>query len=151
MRHTAIESSTSKMDLYGRRSSPKVYILRVEQLKNIKLKTKLPIPKTKTMLKNHLKIAFRQLKKQKFYSAVNILGLAAGVASCLLISLFVMDELSYDQQQPSFSNFQKSSYSMFLSDCSSLCPSPGFRWATGSTTSLIGLKWNGGCLLPQVY
>jgi len=52
------------------------------------------------MLKNHLKIAFRQLKKQKFYSAVNILGLAIGVACCLLIALFIQDELSYDQQHP---------------------------------------------------
>ena len=52
------------------------------------------------MLKNYLKIAIRQLKKQKFYSAVNIFGLAIGVACCLLIALFINDELSYDQQHP---------------------------------------------------
>ncbi len=56
------------------------------------------------MLKNHLKIAFRQLKKQKFYSAVNIIGLAIGVTCCLLIALFVRDELSYDQHHPNVEN-----------------------------------------------
>ena len=59
------------------------------------------------MLKNHLKIAFRQIKKQKFYSAVNIVGLAIGVTCCLLIALFVRDELSYDQQHPNVENLYR--------------------------------------------
>ena len=59
------------------------------------------------MLKNHLKIAFRQLRKQKFYSAVNIIGLAIGVTCCLLIALFVRDELSYDQQHPDVKNLYR--------------------------------------------
>ncbi|MEM6966203.1 MAG: ABC transporter permease [Bacteroidota bacterium] len=59
------------------------------------------------MLKNHLKIAFRQLKKQKFYSFVNIIGLAIGVACCLLIALFIKDELSYDQQHPDVENLYR--------------------------------------------
>ncbi|MEI9918775.1 MAG: ABC transporter permease [Bacteroidota bacterium] len=49
------------------------------------------------MIKNFLKIAFRSLVKQKAYSAINILGLSIGIASCLLIVLFVTDELSYDK------------------------------------------------------
>jgi putative ABC transport system permease protein len=48
------------------------------------------------MIKNYLKIAFRSLIKQKIYSVINILGLAAGIASCVLIVMFVMDEFSYD-------------------------------------------------------
>ncbi len=56
------------------------------------------------MLKNHLKIAFRQIKKQKFYSSVNIVGLAIGVTCCLLIALFIKDELSYDQHHPNVEN-----------------------------------------------
>ena len=59
------------------------------------------------MLKNHLKIAFRQLKKQKFYSAVNILGLAIGVTCCLLITLYIQDELSYDKQHPNVENLYR--------------------------------------------
>jgi putative ABC transport system permease protein len=49
------------------------------------------------MIKNYFKIAFRNLWKNKGYSAINILGLAAGLATCLLIVLYVWDELSYDK------------------------------------------------------
>ncbi|MBK7650968.1 MAG: ABC transporter permease [Flammeovirgaceae bacterium] len=49
------------------------------------------------MFKNNLKIALRSLFKQKLYTTINILGLAVGVASCLLIVLFVQNEFSYDK------------------------------------------------------
>ena len=49
------------------------------------------------MFKNYLKIAFRNLRKQKAYSIINIAGLAIGITCCLLIVLFVLDELSYDK------------------------------------------------------
>ena len=45
---------------------------------------------------NYIKIALRNLVKQKVYSSINILGLTVGIASCLLIVMFVMHELSYD-------------------------------------------------------
>lgn len=48
------------------------------------------------MIKNYLKIAIRNLVKQRFYALINILGLSIGLAACLLIALFVIDELSYD-------------------------------------------------------
>jgi len=48
------------------------------------------------MLKNYIKIAVRNLLKRKGYSLINIVGLAIGMASCLLILMFVSDELSYD-------------------------------------------------------
>ena len=49
------------------------------------------------MLQNYLKIAFRNLLKYKGYSAINILGLAVGIACCLVILLFVADELGHDR------------------------------------------------------
>ncbi len=49
------------------------------------------------MLKNYVLIAYRTLVKHRFYSAINILGLAIGLAVCLLIFLFVQDERSYDR------------------------------------------------------
>lgn len=49
------------------------------------------------MLKNYLKIAARTLYRHPFYAGLNILGLAVGLASCLLIFLYVTDELSYDR------------------------------------------------------
>jgi len=48
------------------------------------------------MLKNYIKTALRNLFKHKGYSLINILGLAIGMASCLLILMFVHNELSYD-------------------------------------------------------
>lgn len=49
------------------------------------------------MLKNYFKIAWRSLLKNKFYSLLNILGLAIGLSCFILISLYVVDELSYDR------------------------------------------------------
>ncbi len=49
------------------------------------------------MFRNYFKIALRNLLKYKGYSFINIAGLAIGIASCVLIFLFVMDELSHDR------------------------------------------------------
>jgi len=49
------------------------------------------------MLKNYLKIAWRNLLRNKAYSFINILGLAIGIAASVLIFLHVRDELSYDR------------------------------------------------------
>lgn len=49
------------------------------------------------MIANYLKVAIRNLMRNKTFSAINILGLAIGMACCMLILLYVQDELSYDQ------------------------------------------------------
>jgi putative ABC transport system permease protein len=49
------------------------------------------------LLWNYSKIALRKFRKQKGYSFINIVGLAIGLAACLLILLWVKDELSYDR------------------------------------------------------
>jgi putative ABC transport system permease protein len=49
------------------------------------------------MLKNIFKHSFRALKKQKGYLLINIIGLSIGIACSLIIALFIMHELSYDQ------------------------------------------------------
>jgi len=49
------------------------------------------------MFINHLKIAFRNLRKYKGYSFINIFGLAVGLACCIIILLFIQNELSYDK------------------------------------------------------
>src|SRR5882757_3668823 len=48
------------------------------------------------MIKNYLKIAWRSLVRNKSYAAINIAGLAIGVAACLLIFLIVQFETSFD-------------------------------------------------------
>ncbi|MCX6214307.1 ABC transporter permease [Spirosoma sp.] len=49
------------------------------------------------MLTNYLKIAWRNLRKQQGFAFINIFGLAVGLACCLLILLYVLDELSFDR------------------------------------------------------
>jgi putative ABC transport system permease protein len=49
------------------------------------------------MFKNHIKIAWRSLKRQPFFTFLNIFGLAIGMAGGLLISLYIYNELSYDK------------------------------------------------------
>ena len=49
------------------------------------------------MIKNYLKIALRNLARHKGYSFINITGLAIGMACCILILLWVQDELSFDR------------------------------------------------------
>ncbi|OIN56297.1 ABC transporter permease [Arsenicibacter rosenii] len=49
------------------------------------------------MFLNYIKIAWRNLIRNRTFSAINIVGLAIGLATCLLISLYVLDELSYDR------------------------------------------------------
>lgn len=46
---------------------------------------------------NYVKAALRVIRRQRFYSVINIAGLAVGMAVCLLILLWVRDELSYDK------------------------------------------------------
>lgn len=52
------------------------------------------------MLQNYFKIAFRNLVKQRTYSFINIAGLSVGLATCLVIALYVLDDLSFDEHQP---------------------------------------------------
>ncbi|HVX26215.1 MAG TPA: ABC transporter permease, partial [Parafilimonas sp.] len=59
------------------------------------------------MFKNYLKIAWRNLVKNKAYSIINITGLAIGLACFLLIALYVMDELSYDRFFPDANNIYR--------------------------------------------
>src|SRR6476620_12719251 len=49
------------------------------------------------MFRNYLKTAFRNLRKNKLYSAINIFGLTARLAACLLIGVYIIHELSYDK------------------------------------------------------
>lgn len=58
------------------------------------------------MLKNHIKIAFRSLSRNKGFSFINITGLAVGLAVCIMIMLYVSHEMSYD-------NFHKNGKRIF--------------------------------------
>ena len=67
-----------------------------EQLPNEILKNEL------IMIKNYLKIAWRNMRNNKVYSALNIMGLATGMAVALLIGLWVFNQYSYDRFLPNY-------------------------------------------------
>jgi putative ABC transport system permease protein len=71
------------------------------------------------MFKNYLKIALRNILKYKAYSLINILGLAVGMASCILILLYVHDELSYDKYHEKADQIYRVTREWFNSDGSS--------------------------------
>jgi putative ABC transport system permease protein len=54
------------------------------------------------MIKNYLKIAWRNIVNNKVYSAINIFGLAAGMSVALIIALWVLNEFSYDKFLPDY-------------------------------------------------
>src|SRR3569833_1590572 len=56
------------------------------------------------MFRNYLKIAWRNMLYNKVYSALNIVGLAAGMAVALLIGLWVSEQYSYDRFLPNYTN-----------------------------------------------
>ncbi|HQW92203.1 MAG TPA: ABC transporter permease [Ferruginibacter sp.] len=51
------------------------------------------------MIKTYFKIAWNNLKKNKIFSFINIFGLSVGLASCMLITLYILNEISYDRYQ----------------------------------------------------
>src|SRR5690606_41633834 len=59
------------------------------------------------MLLNYLKIAVRSFTRQKYYSIINTVGLALGAAACILILLFVKDELSYEHSFQNHGNIYR--------------------------------------------
>src|SRR5690606_24565698 len=52
------------------------------------------------MLRNYVIIALRNLHRNRYFAAINILGLAIGLGSCILIFSYVKHELSYDKDHP---------------------------------------------------
>jgi len=59
------------------------------------------------MIRNYLRTALRSLRKQKLYTCINILGLALGLGSCLLILAYVSYEYSYESHYPNADNIYR--------------------------------------------
>jgi putative ABC transport system permease protein len=59
------------------------------------------------MLKNYLKITWRNIRNNKIYSFINIMGLAVGMATCILIQLWVQDELNFDKFHENYSDIYR--------------------------------------------
>src|SRR5690606_30099895 len=59
------------------------------------------------MIRNYIKIAWRNLKRHKLFSLINILGLSLGISTCFIIMLYVQDELSYDKFHENAANIAR--------------------------------------------
>nr|WP_298923626.1 ABC transporter permease [uncultured Allomuricauda sp.] len=59
------------------------------------------------MLKNYLKVAWRSLLKNKGFTLINIVGLSFGVAACILISIYIIHESSYDKHVANSNNIYR--------------------------------------------
>ena len=81
------------------------------------------------MLKNYFKIALRNFLRNKGFSAINISGLAIGMASAMLILLWIQNEMSYDRYYKKADRL----YMMYNRDVFS-----GELWAWGSTPKIMG-------------
>jgi putative ABC transport system permease protein len=71
------------------------------------------------MFTNFFKIAFRTLARNKVFSFINVFGLAAGLATCLLIILYITDELGYDKSFKDAERIYRIAYSTEQGDWSS--------------------------------
>src|SRR5215831_12804728 len=59
------------------------------------------------MLRNYIKIAFRNLRKYKFISFINLFGLTMGLTCCLLILAYIVNELSFDRYNKQAENIYR--------------------------------------------
>jgi putative ABC transport system permease protein len=59
------------------------------------------------MIRNYLKIAFRNMLKHRFTFFINLFGLTVGLACCLLITTYIVNELSYDKSHPKANNIYR--------------------------------------------
>jgi putative ABC transport system permease protein len=92
-----------RVERFGERAARRQYVvevlgfLRPFALKRRRNEFSQPIFLSPAMIRNYFKIAWRNLLRHRTFSALNIAGLAIGIATCLVILLFVADELSYDR------------------------------------------------------
>ncbi|MEJ0031400.1 MAG: ABC transporter permease [Bacteroidota bacterium] len=91
---------------------------------------------TTIMFKSYLLVALRNHLRQRFYTIINIGGLAIGVASCLIIGLFVLNELSYDREFPNVDRLYRVDTEIKFGPNHFILASttPGFASALGTDT-----------------
>lgn len=107
------------------------------------------------MIKNYFKTALRNLFRNKFYTSINIIGLAAGLATCLLIFLYVLDELSYDRYNKKAERiFRVNNEIKFGGNYADLAVAPALMGPTmvkefPAVQQYTRLRWYGGFLVRK--
>ena len=85
------------------------------------------------MIKNYLKVAFRNLLRSPGYAGINIIGLALGIVCCLMIGLYVQDELSFDRYHENSERIYRVNTEVRLPDDPDL-----WDWAGGALAEDMG-------------
>jgi putative ABC transport system permease protein len=107
------------------------------------------------MFRNYIKTAYRNLVKNKFYTSINIVGLAVGIATCLLILLYVSDELSFDRYNNNADQiFRVNNEIKFGDNLLDLAVAPAMMGATmvkemPQVKQYTRLQWRGGLLIKK--
>jgi putative ABC transport system permease protein len=92
------------------------------------------------MIKNYLKIALRNIKKHKGYSFINIAGLVVGMTCCILILLWVQDELGYDRYHENAGRIYRITYAEEIGDAFDHYALPPFAAAPAFAAEVPGIK-----------
>ncbi len=96
---------------------------------------------SQTMIGNYFKIARRSLARSKMYSLINIVGLTVGIACCILIVLYVKDELSYDKYHQNYNEIYRVLHAYReASDKPLPAPAPGEYQVWGNAPVAPALK-----------
>jgi len=85
------------------------------------------------MLKNYIKVAFRSLQRQPGYTALNIIGLTVGIASSLIILLYIFHETSFDKQHSKRNRIYRLSTAI-------ITPDNSFKSATMTSRAAFTVK-----------
>ena len=91
------------------------------------------------MIRNYIKIAWRNMFRQKLFSLINISGLAIGLAVCMLIMLYVAHEHSYDRFHKNADRLVRATTEYTIN---------GAKTQVGTTGSMVGPRL--AAALPQV-
>lgn len=79
------------------------------------------------MIRNYLKVLWRNLMRQPIYFGINLVGLTTGLTACLLICFYISYELSYDRFHPKLDRIYRVNYDMLMGEQRTISPSvPAF-------------------------
>jgi putative ABC transport system permease protein len=92
------------------------------------------------MIRNYFKIALRNLKKNKAFSFINVFGLTVGLASFLLIALYVFDELTYDRFHKKADHIYRVAEDKITADKETKIASVGYQVSEQAKTNFPEIK-----------
>ena len=97
------------------------------------------------MLKMYIKTAWRSLVSNRVFSALNVFGLAAGMAVALIIGLWITDQRSYDRWWPGYEQAYQVKYNYSDNGTIRTRPDVSLPLAAALKSEIPGIKWAAPC------